>query len=217
MKVNVPSKKVNNSILAASRYTLVFRTLPLIGATGVLTSPNFGYDYAGNLNVKKMIQVEEGLVVSLQFTAFEIEFEMEMDGEKSCADFLTIEDGHDTGDYLMNSACGSPSDEIIHMNGDWEVMGSSLPTFTSTSNIVKFTFNTDGDYDGPGTGWSVTWTAVAPGECQPSLECFLCLFLILSFSSESPLLAPQSGALRRGFGKLGCAFFEKSKKCYMHL
>ena len=167
MKVNVPSKKVNNSILAASQYTLVFCTLPLTGATGVLTSPNSPNDYADNLNVKKMIQVEEGLVVSLQFTAFEIEFEMEMDGEKSCADFLTIEDGHDTGDYLMNSACGSPSDEIIHMNGDWEVMGSSLPTFTSTSNIVKFTFNTDGDTsNGPWRGWSVNWSAVAPGECQ---------------------------------------------------
>ena len=211
MKVNVPSKKVNNSILAASRCTLVFCTLPLTGATGRLTSPRFDYydyyDYSvdDNLNVKKMIQVEEGLVVSLQFTAFDIEFEI-VDGEKSCADFLTIEDGHDTGDYLMNSACGSPSDEIIHMNGDWEVMGSNLPTFTSTSNIVKFTFNTDGDTDnGLTTGWSVNWSAVAPGECQPSLgvERLLCLFVILSFSSESPLLAPQSGALRRGFGKLG--------------
>ena len=175
MKVNVPSKKVNNAILAASRCTLVFCTLPLTGATGVLSSPNYPDDYADYTNVKKMIQVEEGLGVSLQFTAFDIGFDEMGPGVKICFDTLDIEDGYDSNDFLLKTACGSSSDEILNLNTalnpPWESIGSNLPTFTTKRNSVVLTFNTDGDTsNGPQTGWSVNWSVGAPGECQPSLS-----------------------------------------------
>ena len=193
MKVNVPSKKVNNSILAASRCTLVFCTLPLTGATGVLSSPNYPDDYPDNDGAitKQWIQVEEGLVVSLQVTAFEIEFQESTNGYKGCGDYLIIED-YDSGDDLMDG-CGNPSDDILNYDSgtdEYVSIGTNLPTFTSIGNIVLLKFTTDGlTHNGPKTGWSVQWTAVAPGECQPSLgvERLLCLFLILSFFLEEVL------------------------------
>ena len=124
-----------------------------------------------------MIQVEEGLGVSLQFTAFDIGFN-EMgppgSGDKTCEDSLDIEDGYDSNDFLLKYACGSSSDEILNFNtGPWayESIGSNLPTFTTKRNSVVLTFNTDGDTsNGPQTGWSVNWSVGAPGECQPSLS-----------------------------------------------
>ena len=90
-----------------------------------------------------MIQVEQSLVIFLQFTAFDIEV-----GGSSCPyDHLTITDGD--GTTLMEKSCGSilPADII------------------STSNIVKLLFSSD-DWNGFYSGWSVSWRAVTPGECQ---------------------------------------------------
>ena len=86
-----------------------------------------------------IIEVEEGLVVAMQFTAFNV---------WSCAscicDHVTIKNGD--GTTLMEKTCGS-----------------SLPAaVTSTSNIVEIYFHTDGD----GilwSGWKLTWRAVTPG------------------------------------------------------
>ena len=121
-----------------------------------------------------MIQVEEGLGVSLQFTAFDIGFNEMGPGVKICFDTLDIEDGYDSNDFLLKYACGSSSDEILNFNPGpwaWESIGSNLPTFTTKRNSVVLTFNTDGDTSsGPQTGWSVNWSVGAPGECQPSLS-----------------------------------------------
>ena len=85
-----------------------------------------------------MIQVEEGLILSLQFTAFDIESHSTCD-----YDHLTITDGD--GTTLMEKSCGS-----------------SLPAaITSRTNSVTLIFSTDDSY--AKTGWSVNWTAVTPG------------------------------------------------------
>ena len=84
------------------------------------------------------------MILSLQFTAFDIP---KNSWESTCNDYLTIMDGDGTA--LMEKSCGS-----------------SLPAnIRSTSNAVKLVFST-----GIGrtmTGWSVSWSAVTLGECQP--------------------------------------------------
>ena len=120
-------------------------------------------------------------MVSLQFTAFEIDFDYGLNYDYSYGDpeyqyqicvsgeiedHLTIEDGD--GTVLMGRSCGSPDYEIVTYgelcSGQtcWPVLGSDLPTITSTSNIVKFIFVTDGG-GWTASGWSVSWSAVSPG------------------------------------------------------
>ena len=94
-----------------------------------------------------MIQVEEGLILSLQFTAFDIINEFGGVTYDDCRfDHLTIMDGD--GTTLMEKSCGS-----------------SLPAaFTTRTNIVKLVFSTDSSYAMTArTGWSIHWTAVTPG------------------------------------------------------
>ena len=87
--------------------------------------------------------MEEGLLLSLQFTAFDIhKFQ-----DRYCLDRLTITDGD--GTTLMRKNCGS----------------SLPPNITSTSNTVMLEFRTYSAADG-NTGWNVTWSAVTPGKCQ---------------------------------------------------
>ena len=84
-----------------------------------------------------MIEVEQGLILSLTFSAFDIH------SSGSCNDHLTITDGD--GTTLMEKSCGS-----------------SLPAaITTRTNIVKLVFSTD--WTGTRTGWSLNWTAVTPG------------------------------------------------------
>ena len=113
----------------------------IILATGVVTSPNYPDDYPNSLLKTEWIEVEEGLILSLQFTAFDIESHSTCD-----YDHLTITDGD--GTTLMEKSCGN-----------------SIPAdITSTSNIVKLVFSTNSRGTRP--GWSVSWSAVTPGECQ---------------------------------------------------
>jgi len=79
------------------------------------------------------------MVVSLEFTAFDIEY------HHTCRyDHLTVMDGD--GTTLMKKSCGR-----------------SLPAkIRSRSNIVKLSFGTDGSVTK--SGWSVRWSRVASGE-----------------------------------------------------
>ena len=119
-----------------------FPFLQIHFATGVVTSPNYPGYYPNNLEKTETIQVEEGLILSLQFTAFDID----------CYDHLTITDGDRT--TLMEKSCGStiPAD------------------ITSTSNIVNLVFSTSTFVTR--SGWSVSWSVVTPGECQQHLGMF---------------------------------------------
>jgi len=113
------------------------------GREGVVTSPNYPNNYPNYLEKTEKIEVEQGLIVSLEFTAFDIEF-----GNTCQYDHLTITDGD--GTTLMEKSCGS---------------SSSLPdAITSTSNIVKLIFSTDSSF--AMTGWSVSWSAVAPARSR---------------------------------------------------
>ena len=104
----------------------------------MVTSPNHPDNYPNNLQRTNTIEVEEGLVVAIEFTAFEVEF------KSSCSDdHVTIKNGD--GTTLMEKTCGS-----------------SLPAaVTSTSNRVEIYFHTD--FFGSRIGWRLTWRAVTPG------------------------------------------------------
>ena len=105
---------------------------------GVVTSPNHPNNYPNNLRQTNTIEVEEGLIVEMQFTAFAVH-----SYSWSCYDHVTIKNGD--GTTLMEKTCGS-----------------SLPAaVTSTSNRVEVYFHTDGSYSK--TGWRLTWRAVTPG------------------------------------------------------
>ena len=108
---------------------------------GVVTSPNYPDNYPNNFERTYTIQVAEGLIISLQFSAFDIESHSTCD-----YDHLTITDGD--GTTLMEKSCGY-----------------SLPAaITSRSNMIKVVFSTDGS--ATESGFSLSWTAVTPGECQ---------------------------------------------------
>ena len=117
----------------------IFKTL----TTGNVTSPNYPGQYPSNLKKTETIQVEEGLILSLQFTGFNIKYHYTCDYHH-----LTITDGD--GTTLMEKSCGNtlPADII------------------SRTNIVKLLFITDGSYNQMAvtwSGWSVSWSAVTPG------------------------------------------------------
>ena len=102
--------------------------------SGVVTSPNYPTcNYPNNLNTTETISVREGMVVVLEFTAFDIE---------SGDDKLTIRDGD--GTILMP-----------------ERSGDCLPgKIWSRTNVVHLHFFTDYKYTR--TGWSANWTASTP-------------------------------------------------------
>ena len=97
-----------------------------------------------NLRKTEIIEVEEGLVLEMQFTAFNV------DDCVSCScdhvDHVTIKNGD--GVTLMENTCGS-----------------SLPAAViSNSNNVEIYFHTDDIIiQTSGAGWSLTWRAVTPG------------------------------------------------------
>merc|ERR1712025_1562392 len=103
----------------------------------------------------------EGLILSLHFTAFDIE---DGDEDSDCYDHLTITDGTITirNETIRNETIRTIIDGPTLME---KSCGNSLPAnITSTTNIVKLVFKTD--YSGTRPGWSVSWSAVTPGECQ---------------------------------------------------
>ena len=101
----------------------------------------------------EIIEVEEGLVVAIEFTAFDVEV------ESACSsDYVTIKNGD--GTTLMEKTCGP------YQNGDFSTgiqnIGSSLPAVdTSTSNRVEIYFYTNSLTTE--SGWRLTWRAVTPG------------------------------------------------------
>ena len=106
--------------------------------TGVLSSPNHPGNYPDFFAKTETIQVKEGLVILLQFTAFNIE-----PHSKCGLDNLTITDGD--GTPLMEKTCGS-----------------TLPSnITSVTNVVKALFRANANVTE--SGWSVSWSAVTPG------------------------------------------------------
>ena len=138
----------------------------------MVTSPNYPDNYPNNLELTVTIQVEQGLILLLQFNAFDIEepwyeydydtYEYDYDSPICPYDHLTITDGD--GTTLMEKSCGSTSDGNVVIGG--QRIGSSLPpAIRSRSNTINMVFTTDGNT--PRTGWSVSWRAVAGINHQP--------------------------------------------------
>ena len=119
---------------------------------GVVTSPNYPGEYPKYRESTETIQVETGKVLRLEFTRFEVEW------DPTCQkDFVKITDGD--GTTLMYNSCGfssySPSHSVYF-----------LPKLRPTrSNRVEIFFHTDGfDTSTTSTGWSLSWSAVTPGQ-----------------------------------------------------
>ena len=128
----------------------------LLFGTGVVTSPNYARsNYPNNLAKTETIQVEDGKIVSLEFTTFEV-YACHV---ATCpCDFVKITDGDET--ILLDKSCGYTSVDPSNP------MYFKPPTITSNTNMIKIYFETDGD--GVSLGWSISWIAVTPGLLAPS-------------------------------------------------
>jgi len=125
---------------------------------GVVSSANYPGSYPNNVRKLDIIEVEEGLVVAIEFTAFDVEY---IYWASTCTfDHVTIKNGD--GTTLMEKTCGSSS-WGIYTGGQY--IGSSLPgAVTSASNIVEIYFHTYTYFHSTTeSGWRLTWRAVTPG------------------------------------------------------
>ena len=131
------SSYIHNGLFVYSTCIRLFVYSIDIVTIGIVTSPNYPGKYPNNLENSQTIKVEEGLAISLEFTAFNIEY------SSTCRyDHLTITDGD--GTTLMRKRCGTTVPDEL----------------TSRSNIVKLLFHTD--RGGTRSGWSLSWRAVTP-------------------------------------------------------
>ena len=125
---------------------------------GVVTSPNFPGYYPHNLDKTEKIQVESGKILRLEFTSFDVWACGRTPVDTCACDFVKITDGD--GTTLMDKSCGY----------SWVPPSSSgyflPPIITTRSNRVEIFFHTNDYWTGSGTwtGWSLSWTAVTPGE-----------------------------------------------------
>ena len=102
-------------------------------STGVVTSPNYPCNYPNKLNRTTTITAKEGMVVELEFTAF---------NTYSGSDTLTILDND--GTVLSKERSGD----------------CLPPKMWSRTNVVHLRFVTEEETTS--TGWSANWASVAP-------------------------------------------------------
>ena len=126
----------------------------ILKATGVVTSPNHPDIYPRNINKTETIEVESGKILRLEFTHFSV---IICGNFTTCScHFVKITDGD--GTTLMDKSCGfsdrDPSSPSYFLP----------PIITTRSNRVEIFFNTDASDTQP--GWSLSWSAVTPGEYQ---------------------------------------------------
>ena len=125
---------------------------------GVVSSPNYPGQLPRNLETTQTVHVEEGLILSLEFTEFDI----------ACPyTYLVIMDGD--GTTLMEKSCGPLNPRWILDEGNILVVGgqnitSALPpNVRSRSNTVNIIFVTEPWRTIQRSGWSLTWSAIQPG------------------------------------------------------
>ena len=126
-----------------------YATMKRIDA-GVITSANLPDSYPNNLVQTHLLHVEEGSVLSLQLTTFDVE----VNGD-TCVDSVTVTDGD--GTTLMDETCGGSTYGHLVIGG--QSKGSLLPTVISRSNIVFIMFTTSDSI--ARSGWSLTWPVVS--------------------------------------------------------
>ena len=99
------------------------------------------------------------MILSIEFLAFDIDFDPVLCDLNCNCDHLTITDGD--GTTLMGKSCGSTSNSTAIFEG--RLIGSSLPpAIVSRSNSISIVFKTGSL--GSKSGWKVNWKAVAPGK-----------------------------------------------------
>ena len=106
---------------------------------GVLTSPNFGdgLTYPNNLDSKQTIQVDEGKVIKIHFTHWDVEH---------CCDYVTITEGD-----------GSTLADIRPKTPDFG-LGDIAEEFVSKTDTLHVLFHTDTDPRPPTlAGWRLVW------------------------------------------------------------
>ena len=119
-------------------------------ATGVVNSTNHPGLYPHNLDKTQTIEVESGKILRLEFTHFAVD----ACGNTTCpCDFVKITDGD--GTTLMDDSCG------YRDKPSWSTYFLP-PIITTRSNRVEIFFHTGGG--DRQTGWSLSWSAVTPGE-----------------------------------------------------
>ena len=124
---------------------------------GVITSANLPDSYPNNLVQTHVLHVEEGSVLSLQLTTFDVE----VNGD-TCVDSVTVTDGD--GTTLLDETCGGSTSGHLVVGG--QSKGSLLPTIISRSNVVFIMFTTS--HSITRNGWSFSWPVVssATGNCS---------------------------------------------------
>ena len=129
-----------------------------ISVTGFVASPGYPNNYPDWLEKTELIQVEQGMILYLEFTAFDLDFDPVLCDLNCNCDHLTITDGD--GTTLMARGCGSSANSTAIFEG--KLIGSSLPpAIVSKSNSISIAFRTGSL--GSKSGWRITWKAVAPG------------------------------------------------------
>ena len=124
----------------------------ILKATGVVTSPNHPGYYPHNMDKTETIEVESGKILRLEFTHFAVHT---CDDVTTCScDFVKITDGD--GTTLMDNSCGYSSVDPSHP------YYFLPPIITTRSNRVEIFFHTN--HQGTDSGWSLSWSAVTPGE-----------------------------------------------------
>ena len=126
----------------------------ILKATGVVTSPNHPYAYPHNLDKTQTIEVESGKILRLEFTHFAV---WACNVTTCPCDFVKITDGD--GTTLMDKSCGASGVSWINPSSPYYFLP---PIIMTRSNRVEIFFHTD-DSD-TYTGWSLSWSAVTPGE-----------------------------------------------------
>ena len=123
---------------------------------GVITSPNYPYDYPHNIDKTEHVVVETGKILRLEFTAFDVNVVRSID--PCIDDFVRITDGD--GTTLMNNSCGYSNDNYYPSHF---LYFKPPPIITTNTNKTVIYFHTNSAR--ASSGWSLTWTAVAEGEC----------------------------------------------------
>ena len=118
-----------------------FNSSSVQGNSSEFSSINSGDFYDNSLNQVDVLQVADGKVIKIEFTAFDIE----NNGERCPWDHLSIVEKD--GTVLLDKACG--------IRGPF--------TICSQTNEVYFTFITDCIIGRP--GWSAEWSAVSETDC----------------------------------------------------
>ena len=140
-------------------------------STGVVTSPNYPCNYPKNLNRTTTITAKEGMVVELDFTAFNTESVW-----SSYGDSLTVLDND--GTVLSQERSGD----------------CLPPKMWSRTNVVHLQFVTDGS--DTRTGWSANWTSVTPTGYKSNLTQMMVKvqkkgFFLLFLPSSFPTIMSQ--------------------------